>query len=83
MHSNHSEPGGKVIANLWREKQVCEMVWNKACPILPGYNSWLGTLMIEENSEYFGKFVSQELQYLFSTKLACGSPVNCNIVSLI
>lgn len=33
--SNQSKPGGKVIANFWRQKQVCE-----------GHGSWLGALLL-------------------------------------
>ena len=74
--SNQSKPGAKVIANLWRQKQVCEMVCNRACHNLPGHGSWLGALLLGEKKkkkkEFFGKFVSQEMQYLFSTWRAGG-----------
>ena len=49
--SNQSKPGAKVIANLWRQKQVCEMVCNRACHNLPGHGSWLGALLLGEKKK--------------------------------
>lgn len=54
--SNQSKPGGKVIANLWRQKQVCEMVCNRACHNLPGHGSWLGALLLGEKKKKIGVF---------------------------
>ena len=74
--SNQSKPGAKVIANLWRQKQVCEMVCNRARHNLPGHGSWLGALLLGEKKKKKRSFLASLCHRKCNIYSAHGEPVD-------